>query len=191
MTENIKKINKKYNIILADPAWRFETWGERGKDRSAEMHYSTMSVDDIKKLPVQKLADKNCALFIWATSPMLPQALDVVKSWGFTYKTVAFVWIKKGKTGGIFEGLGFWTRLNAEYCLLATRGKPKRISSNVSQIVISKIREHSRKPDEVRTSIVRLLGDLPRIELFARQHINGWDAWGDEAPDQIQKTIEE
>jgi N6-adenosine-specific RNA methylase IME4 len=173
--------NKKYNIILADPAWRFITWSENGRGRSAERHYNTMSLNDIKNLPIGEIADKDCVLFIWAVNSMLPQALEVIDAWGFEFKTVAFVWFKKNKKSDtLFFGLGFWTRSNAEQCLLATKGNPKRISANISQAVFSKIREHSRKPDEVRESIVQLMGDLPRIELFARQHFKGWDAWGDE-----------
>ena len=182
-------MNGKYKVIYSDPAWQFEAWSDKGKGRSAEKHYGTMPLEDIKKLPVGKLADKNCALFIWAISPMLPHALEVIKYWNFQYKTVAFTWIKKDMTGKIFNGLGFWTRANAEFCLLATKGSPKRASNDVSQIVITKKRQHSRKPDEVRELIVKLMGDVPRIELFARHRFEGWDAWGLEAPKQVQKIL--
>lgn len=182
-------MNDRYRIIYADPPWRFEAWSNKGKGRSAEKHYDTMPLEDIKKLPVGKLADKDCALFIWAVSPMLPQALEVIKSWEFEYKTVAFTWIKKDMMGKIFNGLGFWTRANAEFCLLATKGSPKRASKDVSQIVITKKRQHSRKPDEVRELIVKLMGDIPRIELFARHRFEGWSALGNEAPKQIQKKL--
>lgn len=182
---------KKYKVIYADPPWQFETWSDKGKGRSAEKHYDTMPLEDIKKLPVGELADKDCALFIWATSPMIQQALEVIKSWGFTYKTVAFTWVKKDMTGKLFDGLGFWTRANSEFCLIATKGSPKRTSFNTSQIVITKKRQHSRKPDEVRELIVKLMGDVPRIELFARHRFEGWDVWGKEAPKQIQKILRE
>jgi len=175
--------NKKYKIFYVDPAWRFITWSEKGKERSAERHYHTMSLDDIKNLPVGEIADKDCALFIWAVNSMLPQALEVIDSWGFEFKTVSFVWVKTNKKSkSLFFGLGFWTRSNAEQCLLATKGNPKRVSASIPQVVVSKIREHSRKPDEVRKRIVQLMGDIPRIELFARQRFEGWDAWGDEIP---------
>ena len=132
-------------------------------------------------MPVSQLADENCALFMWATFPMLPEALRVIKAWSFRYTTVAFVWVKKNrKSEGWFYGLGFWTRGNAEICLLATKGKPQRVSKGISQLVVSPVREHSRKPDEVRDKIVELMGDVPRIELFARQKVDGWDAWGNE-----------
>jgi len=135
----------------------------------------------MKQLPIQNIAANDCILFMWATYPNLKQAFELIEAWGFTYKTVAFTWAKKNKNvDSFFMGLGFWTRANPEICLLATKGNPKRISKSVKNLVISKIREHSRKPDEVREYIVNLMGDLPRIELFARQKVDGWDAWGNE-----------
>lgn len=140
-----------------------------------------MSIEDICKLPVEKIADKDCVLFMWMTFPTLVESLKVLENWGFKYKTVAFVWIKQNKkTPSLFWGLGFWTRANAEICILATKGKPKRISARVHQVIISPVEEHSKKPDETRHRIVELLGDIPRIELFARQKVNGWDSWGNE-----------
>ena len=171
--------NKKYNIIYADPAWNFKTWSKKGKQKSPK--YKVMTINDIKKLPINDIADKNCILFIWVTYPLLKEGLDTIKEWNFCYKTCAFSWIKKNKkTDSLFWGLGYWTRANNEICLLATKGKPKRTSKNVHQVVMDKIREHSRKPDCVRDRIVELCGDLPRIELFARQKTKGWDVWGNE-----------
>ena len=170
-----------YQIILADPPWSFRVWSEKGKDRSADRHYSTMSLDEIRNLPVCDLAAENCVLFLWVTFPTLQEAFSVIEAWGFTYKSVAFVWIKENrKSPSLFWGLGYWTRANAEICLLATRGQPKRKAANVHQVIISPVEEHSKKPDEVRTRIVQLLGDVPRVELFARQTVPGWDAWGNE-----------
>lgn len=187
----LKNIKKTYKIILCDPPWRFETWSEKGKGRGPEQHYETISLEEIKALAVDKLADKNCALFLWVTSPMLEKAFEVIHAWGFEYKCVAFNWIKRNADGSIFKGLGFHTRSNAEWCLLATKGAPKRISCDVEQVLITKLREHSRKPDEIRNRIVKLYGDVTRIELFARQRFDGWDVWGNEAPQQIQKLLEE
>ena len=120
---------------------------------------------------------------MWATFPMLREALDVIEAWGFSYKTVAFNWVKQNRNGtGIFMGLGNWTRSNSEICLLATKGKPKRISGSVRSVVLSPLQQHSRKPAEIRDRIVELMGDLPRIELFAREATPGWDVWGNEAP---------
>ena len=167
------KSNKKYSIIYADPPWKYGT--------DVSKHYPTVPIEEIYKFPIDKIADENCALFLWVTYPILPQALETVKKWGFRYVTVAFTWIKTNKKNGKpFFGLGNWTRANAEICVLGFRGKLKRKSNKVSQVVLSPIREHSRKPDEIRDKIVDLLGDLPRVELFARQTIPGWDCWGNE-----------
>ena len=138
-----------------------------------------MSIDELCALPVAELAAKDSALFMWATFPQLPEALRLIRAWGFTYKSVAFVWLKKNKKADSwFYGLGFWTRANAEVCLLATRGHPKRQAADIHQFIISPIEAHSKKPDETRDKIVALMGDLPRVELFARQTSPGWDVWG-------------
>lgn len=172
---------KRYPVILADPPWAFKAWSDKGMDRSAEKHYPTMSLEDIKALPVADLAAQDSVLFLWATFPMLREALAVVEAWGFTYKTVAFTWVKENrKSPGLFWGLGYWTRANAEVCLLATRGSPKRQSAFVHQVIVSPVERHSKKPDEVRDRIVSLMGDVPHVELFARQQTPGWDVWGNE-----------
>lgn len=169
---------KRYDIIYADPPWQYERKKVQG---AAENHYSTMSNKDICNLNIAELANKDCVLFLWATFPKLPEALQVIKAWGFHYKTIAFLWLKQNKSKkGWFFGLGFWTRGNAEICLLATKGKPHRKSNKVHQFIISPIREHSRKPNEAREKIVELMGDIPRLELFAREKTNGWDVWGNE-----------
>ena len=170
---------KKYNIIYADPAWHFKHWNDETVTRKAP--YDVMSKEDIKNLPVKDLADDNCILFVWVTFPKLLDGLETIKSWGFEYKTVGFNWVKKNKKAdSFFWGMGYWTRSNSELCLIATKGKPKRVSMGVHQIVYEPIREHSRKPDCVRDKILELCGDLPRIELFARQRVEGWDCWGNE-----------
>ena len=135
---------------------------------------------------MQNLADKNCVLFLWCTFPKLPEALKLIEAWGFTFKTVGFVWIKQNKSGkGYFLGLGWWTRSNAEICLIAVKGKPKRKSASVRQLLFSPVEEHSKKPDEARDKIIELMGDLPRIELFARRETPGWDVWGNEVASTI------
>ena len=145
-----------------------------------------MTLDDIKALPVREIADENCALFMWTTIPFLRHSFDVMDSWGFQYKTVAFVWIKKNrKADSLFWGNGYWTRANAELCMLATKGHPKRESAGVHQVIISCIEEHSKKPQEARERIVNLMGDIPRIELFARQKTVGWDVWGNEVKSDV------
>ena len=172
--------DKKYNIIYADPAWTYKDKCNAGK-RGACHKYNTMSQEDIKDLPVADLAAKDCALFLWVTFPKLSEVFDIITAWGFTYKTVAFNWVKRNKIAdSYFWGMGRWTRSNSEVCLLATKGKPKRISASVHSVVDARIEKHSKKPDVVRDRIVELMGDLPRIELFARQKNDGWDTWGDE-----------
>lgn len=172
--------NKKYNIIYADPPWKYKDKGCQG---AAEAQYETMTVEELKRLNIQSICNKDCVLFMWATYPKMQEALEVIKAWGFTYKSIAFQWIKQNKSGkGYFFGLGRWTRGNTEPCLIAVKGKPKRISGGVSQLVFSPLRKHSQKPDEVRDKIIELVGDLPRIELFARTGADGWDCWGNEAP---------
>lgn len=178
----------KYKIIYADPPWTFATYSDKGKGRSAEQHYPCMTIEDIKKLDVQSIADDDCVLFLWVTYPCLLQGLETIKAWGFEYKTCAFSWIKTNKNNDRpFVGMGYYTRANNEICLLATKGKPlERVSRGVQQVVISKIGRHSEKPAEVRDRIVQLFGDLPRVELFARQKADGWDAWGNEVIPDIE-----
>ena len=137
-------------VIYADPPWRYQTWKGQGV---AERHYPTMSLEEIKALPVAELADKDCVLFLWATFPMLQEALDVIRAWGFTFKTVAFTWIKLApKADSIYWGMGYWTRSNAEICLLATKGKPRRQAKNVHQVIISHVEEHSKKAGRSATA---------------------------------------
>lgn len=167
-----------YQVIYADPPWDYQQCRLSG---SAKKHYPTMRIEELCELPVADIADRDCALFLWATFPQLPEALRLIKAWGFVYKTVAFVWLKQNRKALTwFYGLGFWTRSNAEICLLATKGHPKRQSAGIHQLVISPVERHSKKPDEVREKIVELMGDVPRIELFARQQTPGWDVWGNE-----------
>ena len=166
-----------FNIILADPAWSYNDKALAG-NRGACCKYDVMSIEDIKNLEVGKIAADDCVLFLWCTYPKLNEVFDVIKAWGFVYKTVAFTWVKKYRNGGNFMGMGRWTRANAEVCLLATKGKPKRISASVRQIIESVPERHSKKPNIVRDKIVELCGDLPRIELFARERAEGWSAWG-------------
>lgn len=183
---------KKYSIIYADPPWSYQNRGTRA---AASKHYGTMTVEEIKKMGVGDavggIANSDCALFMWATFPMLREALEAIEAWGFTYKTIAFNWVKQNKTGaGLFWGLGNWTRSNSEICLLAVKGKPKRVSASVHSVILSPIQQHSRKPAEARDRIVELMGDLPRIELFARETAPGWDSWGNEVPSRESRTEE-
>lgn len=178
---------KRYTVIYADPPWRYE---QKRLSGAAEKHYPTMSMDDLERLDVEGITEKDAALFLWVTFPQLPEALRLIKAWGFKYKTVAFVWVKQNKSGkGWFFGLGFWTRSNAEICLLATKGKPKRKSAKVRQLILSPVRSHSEKPEEARSRITELMGDVPKIELFARDKPQGWHVWGNEIEADIQIPI--
>lgn len=177
-----------YRVVYTDPPWRFAAWSHRGEGRGAVQHYPCMEIDEIKALPVAAIAADDAALFLWVVQPMLPQALDLVAAWGFTFKTVAFAWVKiKGKQDRLFYtgadvrlGLGYHTRSGFEQCWLATRGDGyERLTKGEPQVVFSPLREHSRKPDEIADAITRLCGG-PRIELFARSRRPGFDAWGTE-----------
>ncbi|MEK0083715.1 MT-A70 family methyltransferase [Benzoatithermus flavus] len=176
-----------YRVIYADPPWRFVTYSDKGKGRSAEAHYDCMSLEEIKALPVNAWAGPDAALFLWTTDPMLPRSLEVLEAWGFAYKTVAFYWVKlnKGRDPArlapqdFFTGMGFWTRANPEICLLATRGHPRRRRADVPKLLVSPRREHSRKPDEAYARIERLV-EGPYLELFARTSRPGWDAFGNQ-----------
>lgn len=179
---------KKYNIIYADPPWSYWLGGKK----NAARHYPCMKIEDIHKLPVREISDDNCALFLWATFPMLPECIETVKQWGFRYSTVAFVWIKKNKRSDqMFMGCGNYTRANAEICLLGLKGSLKRKTKSVRQIIYTAIGRHSSKPPETRDRIISLFGNLPRIELFARYKAPGWDVWGNEVKSDIWEDSEE
>lgn len=196
-----------FGAILADPPWRFKTYSAKGRDRCPdgpvtrgrqrqnrpERHYATMPLDEIAALPVARVAAKDAVLFMWAVDPMIPQALEVGRAWGFTFKTPAFYWIKTRREHStranlhtepehkLFPmGTGYWTRANPEICLLFTRGKPKRVDTAVRKLIVAARREHSRKPDEVYGRVERLVGG-PYLELFARESRPGWVTWGDQA----------
>jgi N6-adenosine-specific RNA methylase IME4 len=176
--------DKKYQIIYADPPWSYK---DKKCNGAALNHYETMKIEDICNLPVQGIMDDNCILFMWATYPLLKEALQVIEAWGFKYKSIAFQWVKVyPKSRGYVFGLGRWTRGNTEPCLIATKGKPKRVDNAISQLIVSPIRKHSEKPPEARHKIVKLVGDLPRIELFSRTIVKGWDMWGNEVPNYEQ-----
>jgi N6-adenosine-specific RNA methylase IME4 len=172
---------KRFALIYADPAWPWETWSYGGRIRScADHHYPLETIERIKALPVGRLAADACALFLWGTWPWLPQVIEVIAAWGFTYKTCAFVWVKQNEaSAGLHTGMGYWTRANSEVCLLATKGAPMRLATDVHQVVLAPVGEHSAKPEEVRRRIERLLAG-PYLELFGRKPVEGWTVWGNE-----------
>ena len=174
-------LGRRFPVIYADPPWEFKVYSGKGKQRSAERHYDTLSLDAIKMLPVEPLAADDCALFLWAVWPELPGALDIIKAWGFEYKTAGFVWVKQvsGTNSTPFTGMGYWTRANSEVCLFATRGSPQRAARDVHQVIQAPVGEHSAKPEEARARIERLIIG-PYLELFARRPAPGWLGWGNE-----------
>ena len=180
---------KKYQIIYADPPWSY-SFGQ-SSSRFVGNKYNCMGKQEICDLPIADLAQDNAVLLLWATFPKLDWAFPVIEAWGFEYKTVAFTWVKANPNGmGIFMGMGYYTRSNAEVCLLATKGQPlPRLSHSVPSIILAPVQDHSKKPAETRDRIVQLFGDLPRIELFARQKAEGWDCWGNEVESDITLEV--
>ena len=184
---------KKYQIIYADPPWQFSSKqlqkynGKRFASLDSR-EYSTMTIKDICDLSVIDIADNDSVLFLWVTDAHIPEAIEVIKSWGFRYTTVAFVWSKKTKKWKQVATLGAWTMKNCELCFLATRGQMLKYkqANNVYQLLEAIRRDHSRKPDEIRDRIVKIFGDLLRIELFAREKTPGWDVWGNEVKSDIE-----
>ena len=182
-----KEIMKKYKIIYADPPWHYRNYADDTASRWVGNKYPVMSVENICKLPISKIAAEDCCLFLWTTPPCLQEAIQVFTAWGFTYKTKAFCWVKQNKSRkGLFTGMGYWTRSNTEDCWLCTKGHPKRISASVHQVIVTPVGEHSHKPSIVRDKIVELCGKLPRIELFSREKVRGWDCWGNEVESNIK-----
>jgi N6-adenosine-specific RNA methylase IME4 len=191
---------KKYQLVYADPPWEYKVWSRKGRGRSAESHYDTMGLDQLKLLPVPVMCAKDCVLLLWATGPGLAVALELGGAWGFVYKTVAFVWVKKNRNNDrFFTGLGYYTRANAEWVLLFTKGRPlPRMRKDLGQIVVAKVGRHSQKPAEIRTKIVELFGDRPRVELFARSRegffpndeYQGWDVFGNEVEGSIELSAD-
>ncbi|MFA7333392.1 MAG: MT-A70 family methyltransferase [Kiritimatiellia bacterium] len=175
-----------FSVIYADPPWDFKTRSVKGKDGRPQ-HYDRMSLAQIKALPVAEVADKDCWLFLWTTGPHLPQAFAVIDAWGFKYSGMGFTWIKLNRKAttlfislsDLFMGGGYTTRKNAEFCLLARRGSPKRISKKVREVLISPVREHSRKPDEFYDRIETFAAG-PYLEMFSRTSAPGWSSWGNE-----------
>lgn len=191
MTEHVhpaylRDDGKRYRVIYADPPWKFsskELQTHKGKRfTSIEKHYPVQGIDWIKSLPVEEIAEDDCALFLWTTDAHMKEAIEVTEAWGFKYITVAFIWEKVSVNGKTLCTLGAWTLKNYEQCLLATRGamlQHKKVN-NIRQKVAAQRGRHSEKPEEVRLNIEQLFGNCQRIELFARTRVPGWDAWGNE-----------
>lgn len=175
----------RFPVIYADPPWPFSTWSPRGEDRSAARHYRIMSLPEIEALgpQIEGLAARDSVLFLWVTSPQLEAAFAVMEAWGFVYRSLGFCWVKTTAAGGEHLGLGYWTRIGHELCLIGTRGSPGKLrrAQNVHSVVTAPVQDHSTKPEEVRHRIMSLI-DGPYLELFARRRVDGWYACGDELP---------
>ena len=168
-----------YGTILADPPWRFRNFSAAGEEKNPVAHYDCMDAAALRALPVSQLAAPDCALFMWATAPMLPDAITLMMSWGFTYKS-AGAWAKQSSTGDRWAfGTGYCFRSAAEFFLLGTIGKPKIHSRSIRNLIVAPIREHSRKPDDLHAH-AEALYEGPRAELFARAPRPGWDVWGNQ-----------
>ena len=175
---------KKYRIIYADPPWDYGSGAF--PSTSNKQAYPLMKTADICALLVHQIAHDNALLFLWTTMIHIPDALQVIEAWGFHYVTNGFTWVKVHEKSRLpVIGMGYWTRQNAELCLVAKRGRPERHHKCISSIVIEPRRRHSQKPDSVRRNIVRICGDVPRVELFARHKTPGWDIWGNELENDV------
>lgn len=184
-------MRKRYKVIYADPPWSYDNKGSRN---TADKQYTTTGIDALKRMMIAPLCDADAVCFMWVTFPMLQEGIDLLRAWGFEYKTVAFVWVKQNpKAGSPFMGMGNWTRTNAEMVIMGTRGSPKRLGKGVHQIIeelqgdtlAAPRAAHSVKPRLVADRIVELMGDVPRLEMFARAAAPGWDLFGNEAPESI------
>ena len=188
---------KKYNIIYADPAWKFGSRLANGNKKNGIVNlkqvkigdnYTVMNNKEICELPIKEMTEDDAVLFLWTTDAHLEEAMNVINAWGFKYKTIGFTWLKKEKIGTQSCYVGFWTTKCGEICLLATKGKMSKYlkKRNVRQLVEATRGRHSEKPNEVRKRIVEMFGnDLPKVELFARENFNGWDSWGNDVEDSI------
>lgn len=180
---------KKYNIIYLDPPWQFNNINTGGSLSSGSANqYPVLTLDKLKALPINQMADDNCLLAMWWVASQPQEALDLLKAWGFTLKLMTgFVWVKLTKNEKLHFGMGFSTRAGSECCLFAVKGKPKRVNASIRSVELvdfeeetfaAKVEEHSTKPDIFRIRLVELMGDIPRLEIFAREKPLGWDVLG-------------
>lgn len=168
-----------YGMIMADPPWTYKNWSRAGEHKGARAQYTCMTLDDIKALPVGGLASGDSCLWLWATNPMLDQAFEVMRAWGFRFVT-AGSWQKMTKHGKVAFGTGYVLRSSNEPYLIGAIGKPK-FANNIRSGFMAPIREHSRKPEEAFCNAEALVPDVRRAELFSRAERPGWDTWGNEA----------
>lgn len=186
MKVNIFDTNNKYPVIYADPPWKtgyFKQYrGQKeGGQKSVGLPYTTMTDEEIKALPIKKIAADDAVLFMWCIDSRIADIKEIMKAWGFDFKAVGFVWVKKAKTtNGTNATFGSYTRRSCEFCFIGTKGRYIIRQKAVEQLIIEPKSEHSRKPNTARERIIQIMGEIPKIELFARQKVEGWDCWGNE-----------
>lgn len=190
-------MNNKYNIIYADPCWWFPPRNNPNSKFGGGVtnKYPVMKLDEIKQLDIPSICEDNCAMFMWVTTSStsdsnLADKLQLFEHWGFRLVGEAFNWVKTNpKSGTPFFGPGYYTKSGSEKCYLGIKGKMKPVSNYVSSTIIAPREAHSKKPDIIRDKIVELFGDLPRVELFARQTASGWSSLGNEIDGQDLRDI--
>lgn len=183
---------KKYNIIYADPPWHYGSKSAVNNTKGSEIkplseHYPSMKLEELQSLPVKDITAEDAACFMWVTDSHLDEAIELLKSWGFSYKTIAFNWVKLTSKGNYCKNVAPWTMKSSEICLLGIKGKMSqyKASNNVESLVVAERTKHSKKPEEVRRRIETLFGDIPKVELFARNKTEGWDVWGNEVESNL------
>ncbi len=181
-------MTKRYKLLYADPPWSFTNKKTGGSMKSgADAQYPTMTIDELKQLDVPALCDEDCLLVMWWVGSQPQEAIDLCQAWGFTVKNMnGFVWNKLTKTDKPYFGMGFYTRAGSESAIIATRGRPKIVDHSVRAVISAQVTEHSRKPAEFRKAAHQLVGEVPRLEMFARGLYPGWDVFGNEAPGSIE-----
>ena len=184
--------DKKYNIIYADPPWNIEGYVKQTKKGMSayDLPYKTMTSSAIINLPIKEIAADDAILFMWVVDAKIPIVSEIMSAWGFDFKCLGFLWYKKARTtNGNNAPFSQFTRRSCEYCFIGTRGKSLIRKHNVDQLVSIPKKRHSSKPAAFRTLITDLCGNLPRIELFSRDKIEGWDCWGNQIPTTMQKVL--
>lgn len=182
------RLQEKYSIIYCDPPWKFKNHTTGGQMiGGASYHYNTETIKNLKKMDINSITEKDCVLFMWWVASQPKEAIELVEEWGFEIKTMtAFNWVKTTKTGKLFFGMGFWTRAGSENCLIAIKGKPKKISSSIRSVHLLINEKHSKKPQLFRDLIVQMFGNLKKLEMFAREKSEGWDVFGNQIENSIK-----
>ena len=182
--------NKKYSVIYADPAWQYNSKQYQDSDRDMkplDSFYATMTTKDICDMPVKNITNDDCVCFMWVTDSHLEDGLKVMKSWGFKYKTIAFTWVKQTSQNNLCYNFSPYTLKSTEICIVGVKGKLSNVKvvNNIKGLVFAERTKHSEKPNEIRDLISKWCGNKLRIELFAREKVDGWDSWGNEIESDV------